>query len=85
MRRHMKIEIVGFYKNLDPKFKIIGTLHVYLVDLDLDIRGIAVHKAGKLWFYKIPGRNCIDSETKEKVWFPYISFSNKETNEDIAI
>lgn len=80
----MKVEIVGFYKNTDKKTKIKGTLHVYLVDFDLDIRGIAVHKGAKGgWFYQMPGRKTLDAETKEMVWYPHISFSDKQIHDEM--
>jgi len=79
----MKVEIVGFYKNIDPNIKIEGTLHAYLVDYDIDIRGIVVMKREKGYFYKMPGRKTLDPETKEKVWYPHISFSNIEKTQDM--
>lgn len=80
----MKVEIVGFYKNIDRKFKMIGTMHIYLVDLDLDIRGIVVNKGAKgRWFYRMPGRHGLDPETKEMMWYPHVSFSNKEMHDEM--
>lgn len=79
----MKVEIVGFYKNLDKKFKGYGTIHAYLVDYDIDIRGIVVLKGGKGYFYKMPGRRTIDAESKEPVWYPYLAFSNTEKTQDM--
>jgi DNA-binding cell septation regulator SpoVG len=80
----MKVEIVGFYKNQDRKRrKLVGTLHAYLVDLELDIRGINVLKGGKGYFFQMPGRKTIDEETKESVWYPFFTFSDVQLHKDL--
>lgn len=80
----MKLEIVEFYpaETVDAKKRFVGTLHVYLTDLGLDIRGIAVFKFKKSLFIKMPGRSYIDSETKEKKDYPILSFMKKADSDD---
>lgn len=77
----MNIEIVEFYplENKQNKYKLIGTLHIYLVDYEIDIRGIfaAVAKNGAV-FFNMPGGYGIDQETGKKVRYPYLGFTDSE-------
>lgn len=79
----MKIEIVEFYPlgKIGKKFK--GTMHVYLIDTEQDIRGITVFKDGKRWWFRLPHHCQYDNETKQIVWFPIISFTNIDKNKEL--
>lgn len=80
----MEIEIVGFYKNIDGKFKGLGTLHVYLVEYGIDIRGIRVLKKDPNgFFYKLPGKTTIDEDSKQQVWYPFVAFSDVVKTQDM--
>lgn len=73
----MKIEIVEYYPDdPGPNNEIRGTLHIYYVDKGMDIRGINCFKKNKKWFIYLPNGWGIDEETKEKMRFPIISFSD---------
>lgn len=65
------VEAVEYYP--DKNKKNIGSLHVYVEELDMDLRGIIVeHKKGSLFFH-FPfkwGKN----EKGEKCRYPIVSF-----------
>jgi len=78
----MKIEIVEFYLHsinaTDGSFK--GTLHVYLCDIQMDLRGIVVTKIPgkpKLHF-NIPRKS--DTVDGKKVLYPIVSFTDLNKN-----
>lgn len=77
----MKIELVEFYP-YNPKFAIkhhkntLGTIHIYLIEEEMDIRGILVCKAGKGIFFNLPHYTAIDEETGKPVRYPHIRFTN---------
>lgn len=72
----MKIEIVEAYATQE---KNKYSMHVYLPDEDLDIRGIHVI-FGKKWLFYLPSRINIDEGVT--VRFPLISFCNPEKSKD---
>lgn len=77
----MKIEFVEFYKYDGKRFnkstrKILGTVHVYLIEEELDIRGINAIDTGKGIFFFFPHFYAIDEDTKEIVKYPYMRFVN---------
>jgi hypothetical protein len=78
----MNIEIVEFYPNKDfPKNrKLLGHLHVYLIDYDMDIRCVSVIKRNVKkndYLVLLPSRMVIDEEGKS-VRIPLISFANRD-------
>lgn len=82
----MKVEIVEFYPRNWKQTngtKIIGTLHVYLQDFDIDIRGVKV--VGRKYGYKIrlPHTGSISHETKKRIVYPIVSFGNQQTTKDL--
>ena len=78
----MNIEIVEFYefRRDEKKFKIEGTLHVYLIDLDIDIRGIYAVRSGDRLFIEMAYKTGIDEDTKEHIRYPVFSFTDREKN-----
>ncbi len=81
----MKIEIVEFYlmgRN-DEKQQLKGTLHIYLCDHDIDLRGISVTKRKDIWFFGMPSRNGIDPDTEKNVQYPIFSFTNREKSKQL--
>lgn len=82
----MNVEVIEFYpaKKCDSKNLIEGTMHVYIQDLDLDLRGIKVKMTKKrFWFFQIPHRRGWDPETQQMVKFPLISFPSKEKHREL--
>jgi hypothetical protein len=78
---HMEVELIDFF----PPKKIIkgmwGYLHVYLIDYDLDIRGIEVRKINKggvtVWMPLKEGQRF---DTGQKVLYTTVQFANKLKN-----
>ena len=71
----MKFELVEFYQTKNTK-KAIGTIHIYLIDIKLDIRGILVLKKEDKIFFSFPHFKAIDSDTKKMVSYPFIRFND---------
>lgn len=75
----MQIEIVEFYPADDFEVPFdTGTLHVYLIEQQIDLRGICVHYRKGRWFFNLPFFTGIDDETKEEVRYPVFSFTDRE-------
>ena len=81
----MKIEIVEFYPYIDDPVKGVlrGTLHIYLTDLGMDIRGVFVMKKKHKWFIGLPSKFALDPETKKYVMYPIIEFTDKKKSEEL--
>lgn len=81
----MNIEIVGFYalERNDKKQKLTGTMHVYLIDYGIDLRGVYVDKMKERWFFMIPNRTGIDEETKQKVTYPVFTFTDNSKHKEM--
>jgi hypothetical protein len=77
----MNIEIVDFFPFPKQiiKNKTCGTMHVYLIDLEIDIRGMYIEfsKNGSLYI-RMPGGFGIDHETGQKVRYPIFSFTSQQ-------
>src|SRR5687768_15203348 len=75
----MQIEIVEFYANErdDAKGILVGTLHVHLVDIGVDLRGVLVKKKKDHWFFGMPQGSAINQGTKERIRYPVFSFSDR--------
>lgn len=80
----MNIEVVEFYpiERNDKKEVLKGTLHVYLIDLALDIRGIFVSKKKNFWHFYMPHQKGIDQDTSKPVKYPIFSFMKPEQNKN---
>lgn len=72
----MKIELIEIYKEKTNNKNFIGTAHVYLIDYEMDLRGIGVFKGNKGYYCKLPYRYSVDPETKNVVGYPVINFTN---------
>lgn len=75
----MNIEIVDFFEEYRDNERDIlrGTLHAYLCDLKVDLRGIFVSKRRNSWFIGLPMRTGKDHETGEPVRYPVFSFMDR--------
>jgi hypothetical protein len=87
----MKIEVIAFYPSVFKKKPsgFIGTMHIRLSDLEIDIRGIRVfQKKTRLFFFMNRGC-CRDDSTGKIVHYPIFAFNslelNKELHETLAI
>ncbi len=79
----MNIEIVEFYPYAKKGRKIAGTLHVYLIDENIDLRGIHVEKKKDTWWFQIPYRTQYAHDTKKEERFPVFLFNDIEKNKDL--
>lgn len=81
----MKFEMVEFYPAGEPKRKknFLGTLHIYAIDCELDIRGILVTKHGNGMFFNLPHFKGVDSETNQEVRYPLIRWTNEATHKEM--
>jgi hypothetical protein len=75
------IEVVEFYPNKITKkgHKLEGTLHIYIIDWDVDIKGINVTcKANGYWFFGMPNKLGWDVDEKDNIRYPIFSFMDRE-------
>ena len=80
----MKFELVEFYPVKKSKHKnMVGTVHIYAIDCELDIRGIAVNWNGKSMFFYLPHYKAVDSETGDLVSYPHIRWTNEATHKEM--
>lgn len=80
----MKFELVEFYPATEPKKKnFLGTVHIYAIDCELDIRGILVTKHGRGMFFNFPHFRAKDEETKGWVRYPLIRWTNDATHKEM--
>lgn len=81
----MKLEVVEFYpmERDDEKQILKGSLHVYLPDMDVDLRGVMVRKRKNSWFFGLPTLLGIDPDTGKKVRFPVFAFVNREKTDEL--
>jgi len=78
----MKFELVDFYpisKKTRTKSKtIVGTVHLYLIDLNIDLRGIRVNRTKNSIHFLMPHSVAYDDEAKKEVYYPIFSFTKPE-------
>ena len=87
----MKFEFVEFYQlkqddkapRTNKKLKrMIGTLHIYAVDCELDIRGIQVFKYGSSFFFQLPHFRAID-ENGNQVRYPHLRWTSSKIHKEM--
>lgn len=78
----MKIEIVEFYPfaKQSPN-SLYGTLHVYICDLEMDLRGVEFYRDKVKWHVLMPYRWGTDPNTGKKCRYPIINLTNKRKND----
>ncbi len=81
----MKFEFVEFYPapSYNIKKDVVGTVHIYAIDCQMDIRGIVVIKRGKHLYFKFPHFHGEDPETKKRTIYPYIRFTDEKTHQEL--
>lgn len=84
----MKIHVIEFYpfdfdKNR-ARGRMIGSMHVYLVALKMDIRGILVHKLKKGFKFYLPNGVGKEPETGRRVKFPIITFTDQKVQNSLT-
>ena len=80
----MEIEVVAFYtdERCDEQCMLRGSMHVYLIDIQVDLRGIGVTKKDDNWHFsnqviKVEGK--IDTRGKPMV-YPVFNFMDHYKN-----
>lgn len=78
----MNIEVMNMYFSEEDLEKDLfsGTAHIRLIDLSLEIKGIYFKKKKNFWTVSIPSMAFIHEETKRKMRYPFLTFSDKEQN-----
>jgi hypothetical protein len=86
----MKIEFVEFYPHIVSKEakgrknkNYIGTVHVYLIDAQLDIRGINVYRNKDSFKFSLPFRVAFSADTGELGRYPCISFTDPKKHKEL--
>lgn len=82
----MNIEVIDFfpYPIQKEENRTSGTLHVYLIDYEIDIRGIELSFSGNgSLFVKMPAKFGIDHKTKKKVRYPIFAFTSLQKGKDL--
>lgn len=80
----MEIEIVEFYLAKLTGDRFAGTLHIYLPEMQLDIRGvIASGKIGEKLFFGLPVKKAYDIDEKKEVMYPIINFTDQTIKDEI--
>jgi len=70
----MNVELIGVYPIAFNKKAFIGTMHIFLVEEKLDVRGIFVTKSKNKFFVDMPHMTQYDHEEKKFVNFPIFQF-----------
>jgi len=90
----MEVEIQEFYWDEEPpqneepirkkknKGKS-GTLHIYLPQIDLDIRGILFIKHKNGWIMRMPHKTAF--ENGKRVFYPVLTFVNLDTMKELIL
>ena len=76
----MEIEIVEAYLiKRDAQAQPKGwSLHVYIPEWEMDLRGIWMFKKESGWIIQMPHLTNFDEDEQKKIRFPVISFSDSE-------
>ena len=85
----MNFEFVDFYPEKPKPLKYkkdkrrLGTVHVYLIKEEMDIRGIVAIKAGQGVFFNFPHFFGYDEDKKENVSYPHIRYTNNNRHKEL--
>lgn len=81
----MKVEFVEFYPLPENKNKIHGTLHIYIIDYKLDIRGIYAKIQKGRFCFRFPYKTGYDPESNEKCFYPIVSLCEPDMKKLVKI
>jgi len=76
----MKVELIEFYEEINDKENRIlkGSAHIYIEDLDMDLRGVECTFEKNTHWITLPVLYKFDKELKKRVRFPVIQFANRD-------
>ncbi len=74
----MNLEVIECYviERDDKNHTFKGSLHVYLIDIKADLRGIHVSKNKNKWFFALPFQSSRDINATDRIRFPVFSFND---------
>ncbi len=79
----MKFEMVEYYPFVEPKKGFIGTVHIYAIDCELDIRGILIKKTSGGIHFNLPHFRTTELESGVQVSYPMIRWTNPATQKEM--
>lgn len=80
---YMEIEIIKFYENAQKVKNLgCGTLHVYVKNLDIDIRGIIVKKSKNGYKFFMPQKKP-NQNLDSKIRYPIFSFKEPSKTKNL--
>ena len=81
----MDIEFIKFYETQrdDRREHLIGSLHIRLPELCLNIKGIHVLRKKNYWFVGLPDRRGWDKSLDKEVIYSVILFDSKKMNDEL--
>lgn len=59
-------------------------MHIYLIEEEMDIRGIYVFKKEHKYKFVLPHKYAKDLENGKNSWYPIINFTSQRKNKDLA-
>tara|TARA_R110000868_G_scaffold61144_1_gene185938 strand:- start:501 stop:860 length:360 start_codon:yes stop_codon:yes gene_type:complete len=80
------VEVIAFYPLVLPPKRnhfLYGSLHIYLPELDVDLRGVIIFSNGKTTTVIMPFKPYFEHGSAIKKSFPIFSFSNREHYADL--
>lgn len=78
----MKIEIVEFYPSKIRKNQEIGSLHIYIIPFNMDLRGISVYKKKNGFYFQFPQyKGEVDGKI---VPYPIINLVNEKEKKSLV-
>jgi hypothetical protein len=79
----MRIIIKNFYPfEKQKRSSLQGSMHIELPDLGIEIKNVHVIQNKKSFLFLIPRWRGIDKNTGDVVFYPLLSFSEKEIQKD---
>lgn len=78
----MNIEIVDFFPERITPNTVIGTLHVYLPDYGVDLRGLLVHMTSTALHILAPTKTTYDIKEKKKCTYPIFEIMDIEKKKE---
>jgi len=81
--KKMNLEIVEAYPRMFNKKIFAGTIHVFLIDEQIDIRGVMFSKNGNHTFVDLPYIYGYDRDDNKFVKYPMFQFFQPEKNKDL--
>jgi hypothetical protein len=84
----MNVKVIDFFplSKQPHKGRTCGTMHVYLVDLELDICGVYVcfTNTSGASYIRMPSSVRIDPETGKNVRYPILAFTDQQKNKELT-